>query len=218
MPHDFGSIMHDYRVGENSTEFDFAANYRGPNNRLSELDVLEINDAYPLNKYYEDCDTDETKVEGECEIKTFVFETENCRYKGTTRQGVPHGYGRKVCKENFNSPIKSENVDVYFGEFLNGDRHGHGHQVNRNGTISTGYWYNDNLDVTALYPVVERVINPQNYECANGTPVFSDKCWVQGEQDCGDCHVGFKLENGVCVFDRGDYILKSEEVPKWVGR
>jgi len=209
MPHDFGSIMHSSQrtVSNLSPEFDFAATYYGQNNRLSELDILEINDAYPLNKYYDDCDTDKTTVEVACEIKTFLFENENCRYKGTTRQGVPHGYGRKVCKENFSSANKSENVDVYFGEFLNGDRSGHGTQIHRNGTISTGFWHNDNID----RDMVERVINPRNCECVNGTPVYSEKCWVQGEQDCGDCDAGFKLENGVCVFDRDDYFLKSEE-------
>ena len=152
-PYDIGSIMHYAPPSymnpssgiELKPEYDFAIGYQGHFSRLSKLDILEVNDAYPLNLFYPGCDFEQKQnssmlgastKNSSCAVKQ--IDVDNCKYKGTTKNGItPHGYGRTLCRDNFNSNDTSD-IDVYFGGYNNGHRHGRETQIHRNGTLSEG--------------------------------------------------------------------------------
>jgi hypothetical protein len=213
-PYDIGSIMNEKLIVD-------------PRNRkLSKLDILEINDAYPLNIFYPNCDVkqvqDSSTQAPSCEVKE--IDGELCRYKGTTiNDTTPHGYGRTLCRDNFKSGDTSDStsdIDVYFGEYHEGKRHGQGTQIHRNGTLSEGLWVNDTFDIS-FGNNFEGQINPRYCECPNGEPAYSEKCWSQGEIDCFRCDKLYKLENGECVSEivtwkERDPVSQKTKIPVFI--
>jgi hypothetical protein len=194
------------------------------NRKLSKLDILEINDAYPLNIFYPNCDVkqvqDSSTQAPSCEVKE--IDGELCRYKGTTiNDTTPHGYGRTLCRDNFKSGDTSDStsdIDVYFGEYHEGKRHGQGTQIYRNGTLSEGVWVNDTFDVSFGNNFEGGI---KNCECPNGEAAYSDKCWTPGAIDCLICQDHHKLEDGHCVSDivtwkEHDPVSQKTKIPVFI--
>ena len=144
-PYDIGSIMHyPSRVVKLKSQFSVAEIHEGQREKLSKLDILEVNDAYPLDFFpVEHDDFSDESGSGESQNNKFEIILDGlCEFRGLTRNGKPHGYGRKVCEPQHSNQTRKY-LNVYFGEFFESERHGKGTQIYPNGTLAEGRWNYD---------------------------------------------------------------------------
>ena len=152
-PYDIGSIMHYPSPSlKLKSQFSVAEIYQGQRDKLSKLDILEVNDAYPLDFFRVEHDEfSDDSGSGESRNEKFkIIIDGSCEYRGFTKNSKPNGYGRTVCKHQ-NLDSSKEYLDVYFGDYLEGERHGKGTQIYLDGTQAEGLWKQDEYVVGSGY-------------------------------------------------------------------